>query len=76
MGAFPQSQDGQYLKECGSQFYGHDLPGYQIFYCFIFLFYGHGLPWVPDFFFQFHGHELPGYQTQMNKLASSFEQRH
>jgi hypothetical protein len=29
MGAFPQSPDGQYFKECGSQFYGHDLPGYQ-----------------------------------------------
>jgi hypothetical protein len=51
MGAFPQSQDGQYLKECGSQFYGHDLPGYQISYCFIFQFYGHDFPGYQISFF-------------------------
>jgi len=29
MAAFPQDKAGQYFKSCGSQFYGHDLPGYQ-----------------------------------------------
>ena len=29
LGAFPTAADGSYLKTCGSQFYGHDLPGYQ-----------------------------------------------
>ena len=29
MAAYPQTPDGSYLSTCGSQFYGHDLPGYQ-----------------------------------------------